>query len=93
MASHSSVLAWEISWTEEAGGLPFMGSQVTRTRLSDQTPAMMAAVDSRGQREAWRPQVTQSGSGRAGVTPGTWLLARSASSSSLDEASPWIPAA
>ena len=27
MATHSSILAWEISWTEEPGGLQFMGSQ------------------------------------------------------------------
>ena len=27
MATHSSVLAWEIPWTEEPGGLEFMGSQ------------------------------------------------------------------
>ena len=27
MASHSSVLAWEISWTEEPGGLQSTGSQ------------------------------------------------------------------
>ena len=27
MATHSSILAWEIPWTEEPGGLPFMGSQ------------------------------------------------------------------
>ena len=27
MATHSSILAWEIPWTEEAGGLNFMGSQ------------------------------------------------------------------
>ena len=26
MATHSSVLAWEIPWTEEPGGLPSMGS-------------------------------------------------------------------
>ena len=25
MAIHSSVLAWEISWTEESGGLQSMG--------------------------------------------------------------------
>ena len=25
MATHSSILAWEISWTEEPGGLQFMG--------------------------------------------------------------------
>ena len=27
MATHSSILAWEIPWTEEAGGLQSMGLQ------------------------------------------------------------------
>ena len=27
MAIHSNILAWEIQWTEEPGGLQFMGSQ------------------------------------------------------------------
>ena len=27
MAAHSSVLAWRIPWTEEAGGLQSLGSQ------------------------------------------------------------------
>ena len=27
MATHSSILAWEISWTEEPGGLQSTGSQ------------------------------------------------------------------
>ena len=27
MATHSSILAWKISWTQEAGGLQSMGSQ------------------------------------------------------------------
>ena len=27
MAIHSSILAWEIPWTEEPGGLQSMGSQ------------------------------------------------------------------
>ena len=27
MATPSSILAWEIPWTEEPGGLQFMGSQ------------------------------------------------------------------
>ena len=27
VAAHSSVLAWEILWTEEPGGLQFMGLQ------------------------------------------------------------------
>ena len=31
MATHPSVLAWEIPWTEESGGLQSMGSQRSRT--------------------------------------------------------------
>ena len=27
MATYSSILAWRIPWTEETGGLQFMGSQ------------------------------------------------------------------
>ena len=27
MTTHSSILAWKISWTEEPGGLQSMGSQ------------------------------------------------------------------
>ena len=27
MATHSSILAWEIPWTEELGGLHFLGMQ------------------------------------------------------------------
>ena len=35
MATHSSILAWEISWTEEPGGLQSMGSYKSQTKLSD----------------------------------------------------------
>ena len=34
MATHSSVLSWEIPWTEEPGGLQFVGSQ-SQTRLTN----------------------------------------------------------
>ena len=30
MAIHSCILAWRIPWTEEPGGLQFMGSQRVR---------------------------------------------------------------
>ena len=33
-ATHSSILAWEISWTEELGRLQSMGSQ-SQTQLSN----------------------------------------------------------
>ena len=32
IATHSSVLAWRIAWTEEPGGLQSMGSQGVRHR-------------------------------------------------------------
>ena len=34
MATHSSILAWKIPWTEEPGGLQFMELQKSQTRLS-----------------------------------------------------------
>ena len=35
MATHSSIPAWEIPWTEEPGWLQSMGSQKSQTWLSD----------------------------------------------------------
>ena len=33
MATHSSIIAWEIPWTEESGGLQPMGSQKSQAWL------------------------------------------------------------
>ena len=41
-ATHSSILAWEIPWTEEPGGLQSMGSKRSRTRLRQ--PSMHAGT-------------------------------------------------
>ena len=39
MATHSSILAWKIPWTEEPSGLHFMGSQgVGRNRMQAHIP-------------------------------------------------------
>ena len=35
MATHTSILAWEISWTEEPGRLQSMGLQKSQTQLSN----------------------------------------------------------
>ena len=35
MATHSSILAWEIPWTEEPAGLQSMWLQNSRTQLSN----------------------------------------------------------
>ena len=35
MASHSNILAWDIPWTEQPGGLQSMGSQKSQTGPSN----------------------------------------------------------
>ena len=35
IATHSSILAWRIPWTEEPGGPQSMGVTESRTRLSN----------------------------------------------------------
>ena len=40
MATHSSILAWEIPWTEEPGRLQSMGSQRVRHDSTTKTPPM-----------------------------------------------------
>ena len=46
MATYSSMLAWEIPWTEEPGGLQPMGSDMgsLQPRESDMTEHMRVAV-------------------------------------------------
>ena len=38
MATHSSILAWKIPWTEEPSGLQFVGSQRVRHDLMTKPP-------------------------------------------------------
>ena len=39
MATHSSIPAWKIPWTEEPGGLHFIELQKSRTQINDLTIA------------------------------------------------------
>ena len=55
MATHSSILAWEIPWTEDPGGLQSMESQKTPTRLNDWVSTGYTAVVYGGM--AWMPSV------------------------------------
>ena len=43
MATHSSILAWRIPWTEEPGGLQSMGSQRVGLGTSLETPSRARA--------------------------------------------------
>ena len=40
MATRSSILAWEIPWTEEPGGLHSTGSQKSQTLLSEHSTSI-----------------------------------------------------
>ena len=44
MATHSSILAWEIPWTRQPAGLHFMGSQ---SEMSEQRDHFIFFFDSR----------------------------------------------
>ena len=68
MATHSSILAWTISWTEDPGGLWSMGSQ--RVGHDWMTGAEKTAKELRNEdlsiHSLWRP--------RAYTVPGAWCL-------------------
>ena len=51
MATHSSVLAWRIPWTEKPGGLQSMGSHRVRHDRSDSAAA--AAADEEERKKGW----------------------------------------
>ena len=52
MATHSSILGWEIPWIEEPGRVKSMGSQKSWMRLSDLTTRTT---------EKWQKVVEQNG--------------------------------
>ena len=45
MATHSSILAWEILWRERPGRLQSMGLQKNQTRLSDKTASARSGTE------------------------------------------------
>ena len=54
-ATHSSILAWRVSWTEEPGGLQFMGSQ--RVRHNWETKHSTAALKHKITQQKTLPKV------------------------------------
>ena len=50
MATHSSILAWRIPWTEDPGGLQFIESQRVKHHLAteQQQGDLELSVDSHG---------------------------------------------
>ena len=45
MATHSSVLAWEMTWTDEPGGLQSMGSQRVRYELATEHISISVSIN------------------------------------------------
>ena len=58
MATHSSILAWRIPWTEEPGGLPSMWSHRVRHNWSDLAAAVAAAALVIGQLLCWAAPIS-----------------------------------
>ena len=52
-ATHFSILAWRVPWTEEPDRLQSMGSQKSQTRLSDSTPTITFRQEGSG---SWKIQ-------------------------------------
>ena len=44
-ATHCSILAWRIPWTEEPGGLQSMGSQRDTTEVNEHAPSAIRRGD------------------------------------------------
>ena len=63
MATHSSILAWGIPWTEEPGGLQPMGLRESDTpeRLNTTTFSLQGHTDTRGTKGNGRSKMTSVG--------------------------------
>ena len=84
MATHSSILAWRILWTEEPGGLQSMGSQkvghdwVTNFYMFSRKFFFFKVLWSAGSSEPWSPDqrsVLPESKGNTGCV--TWILLKS----------------
>ena len=53
MATHSSILAWKIPWTEESGGLQSMGPQKVRHNLASKQQLDIRQCASTGCTRKW----------------------------------------
>ena len=55
MATHCSILAWRIAWTEESGGLPSMGSHRVEHNIETKQKAE-SGVESCPKATEWSPE-------------------------------------
>ena len=80
MATHCSILAWSMPWTEEPGGLQSMGSQRNMTELTNthfftsRFPGYPIGADLSGQWCVWDAHLDRLGSGCHGPRPHLVLI-------------------
>ena len=75
MATHASLLAWEIPWKEELGWLQSMGSQKCRTQLSDRTTVTTLYVTSPPATLTWSLSPNCGPPGQANLFPAMgWVV-------------------
>ena len=94
MESHSSILAWRTPWTEDRGGLQFMGLQSltqlkwpsTCTQAMQETPAQFLGWEAPCWRKYQPTPVFSPGESPWTEEPGLWGLQRESYSQSY---SPW----
>ena len=80
MATHSSIVAWRIPWTEEPGGLLSMGSQRVKTRLSNWTRMNTVNITEQG---IWEVNSSPTLKADFGLQDRKWKWSRSVLSDSL----------
>ena len=71
MATHSSILAWKIPWTEEPGGLQAMGSQRVRHNLVTKPPPPAPSWGFPGGSVGKESSCSAGDRGHMGSTPGS----------------------
>ena len=71
MATHPSILAWEILWTGEPGRLQSMGLQKTQTGLSDKTNNSNHFIDKKTENRRAQSACTHS---QEVEGPGIWII-------------------
>ena len=74
LATLSSILAWEVPWTEEPGGLPPMGSQKSRTQLSSWAHIRVSCLQRKRKKTSVKPACLEIGLARFALVRGMKTL-------------------
>ena len=73
MATHPSILSWEIPWTEEPGGLRFMESQRVRYDLTTKHQQVVSNTRIKLEWTLWKPSLWWLSWWRIACNAGDWV--------------------